>query len=1029
MLALGAVLLGGISFGRLPIDLLPDIAFPRLVVQTSYPGVAPAEVERFVTERIEQVVSAVPGVERVESESREGVSLVTLRFSWGTNMDFAALNVRERLDLVRDALPELAARPVVLRTDPTADPVLTVSVAGQADLWTLKDLAETVFRRRLEQIHGVAQAAVTGGLQREIHVDVDPARLAAHGVTLEEIAAALDAANQSAPGGTIRRGRYRYALRTLGEFQTVEEIGEVPVGTLRGGPQGNTGRVTLGDVARIDDGFEERETVARADGVEAVGILVFKEAGANTVQVTDEVGRVLERLRAEYPQVRLDIATSQARFITDAIASVVQALVLGGVLAFLVLFLFLRDVRYPVAIALAIPISVVASFALLDLTGVTLNIMSLGGLALGVGMLVDNSIVVLENVFRHRELGASPMDAAARGAGEVQGAITASTLTTISVFGPIVYVEGVAGQLFRPLSLAVAFSLLASLAVALTVLPTMAARWGAVEPAQRGSVARAFSGIGRGIGGVVALFFRPFVNAFDRFFTRFATWYHGLLAAALDHRARVVGAAAMLLAAGLAVGAMLDRGLLPDVDQGAFVVRLELPRGTPLEETAYAAERIEEVLRTEPRVAAVFTRVGRREAVAGVEEEESGLHTAVFDVRLVSETGTADVVARLRPRLAAAQVGDFAIETGTATALGRLLGGAGSDLAVRVRGDDFEAAFEHAQVLAADLTHLPRLANVHVGTEAGAPEVHVAVNRERAAAYGIEPARVAETVERAMRGAVATEFVDFDRKVPVLVRLPEAERRSLETLRLISIDGVPVSELVTTREAVGPSSIRRRDQVRTVTVHADVSSGGLDHALAAVQSTLDRHPAPAGIRVEIGGENEERARSFRDLGFAFALAVLLVYMILAAQFESFAQPFTVLLSVPLALVGATLALWLAGVGLNMMSLIGVVILVGIVVNDAIIKVDFINQMRRQGLALRESILEAGRVRLRPILMTTVTTILGLTPMALGIGSGADLRAPLALAVIGGLASATLLTLIVVPVAYDLIAGAVEGRRR
>jgi len=1021
MVALGVVFVGLISFGRLPVDLLPDVAFPKLVVHTSYPGVAPAEVERFVTERVEQVVISVPGVERVESVSREGISLVTLRFSWGTNMDFAVLNVRERLDALRDELPELASRPVVLRTDPTADPIMTVSVSGQRDLWTLKDLTETVFRRRLEQIDGVAQAAVTGGLEREIHVEVDPSLLASRGVTLEQIAAALDAANQSAPGGTIRRGRYRYALRTLGEFTSVGEIGDVVI-TRQGAGSSGSELVTLRDVAQIEDGFAEREAIARFGSVEAVGILVFKEAGANTVRVTEQVNTTLERLRDEYPDVRLDVAASQAGFITEAISSVVQALVLGGLLAFLVLFLFLRDARYPVAVALAIPISVVATFALLDLADVSLNIMSLGGLALGVGMLVDNSIVVLENIFRHRELGADRREAAVRGAEEVQGAITASTLTTISVFGPIVYVEGVAGQLFKPLSLAVTFSLVASLAVALTVLPSMAARWGATTAVARGPIARLWAKALTVVGRAVAGALRPPLDAFDRAFTRFATWYHGLLEAALDRRGRVVAIAAGTVVLGLAVGFELDRALLPEVDQGAFSARLELPRGTPLEETTDAARRIEAVLAADSGVAAVFTRVGRRDAVAGVEEEESGLNIATFDVRLADGQSSRAVIARLQPLFAGTQAGALTIETGTATALGRLLGGGESDLAVRVRGDDFDGAFAYAHELARDLSGLPSLTNVRVGTEAGAPEVHVSVDRERAAAYGIEPARVAEMVERYMRGEIATQFVDFDRKIPIVVRLPEAERRSLATLRRISIDGVPLQSLVTTRDAVGPSEIRRRDQTRTVTVQADVGDGGLDAGLIDVRSVLAARPVPGGLRVEVGGENEERARSFGDLAFAFGLALLLVYMILAAQFESFVQPFTILLSVPLAVIGAGLSLWITGTGLNTMSLIGVVILVGIVVNDAIVKVDFINQMRREGMTRRQAILEAGRVRLRPILMTTVTTVLGLAPMALGIGSGADLRAPLAVAVIGGLSSATLLTLIVVPVAYDLIEG-------
>jgi HAE1 family hydrophobic/amphiphilic exporter-1 len=484
MLFLAIVLLGGISYARLPIDLLPDVSYPRLVIYTLYEEVAPAEVERRITEPIEGAAAAVPGVERVTSTSRYGLSLVTLRFAWGTDMDFAMLNVRERMDNVRESLPESVSRPTILRVDPESDPVMTLSVSGGEDLWQTKELSETVFRRRLEQLDGIAQAAVTGGLDREIRVEVEPRLLDSYGLTIEQISTALDRANVSAPGGTILQGRYRYPLRTLGEFQTVEEIGDVVIA--RQMVETGVRVVRLSDVGRVVDGFAEREAIARYAGAESVGILVFKESGANTVTVAESVQDVIAELANEYPSMRIDIADDQAGFIADSISNVVQALVFGGLLAFLVLFLFLRDSRYPFAIALAIPISVVGTFALMEAAGVSLNIMSLGGLALGVGMLVDNSIVVLENIFRHREeLGEGALQAAAAGAEEVQSAITASTLTTISVFGPIIYVEGVAGELFKDLSLAVAFSLLASLLVALTLLPSLAARFAGARSMER----------------------------------------------------------------------------------------------------------------------------------------------------------------------------------------------------------------------------------------------------------------------------------------------------------------------------------------------------------------------------------------------------------------------------------------------------------------------------------------------------------------------------------------------------------------
>jgi hydrophobic/amphiphilic exporter-1 (mainly G- bacteria), HAE1 family len=1033
MLFVAVACLGMISFARLPIDLLPDVAYPKLVVHTQYAGVGPAEVERFVSAPVEGALARVPGVQQIESISREGVSLVTVRFVWGTDMDFALLNVRERLQTLDNTLPQQATRPVVLRTDPRSEPIIAISLAGQHDLRAMKELAESVFRRRLEQIDGIAQALVTGGLEREIHVEVDTRRAEAYGITLDQIAGALEAANFSLPGGTVRRGLFSYHLRTLGEFETVQQIGEVVVSRRGGSGQGAAGGdgeasssvVLLRDVATVRDAFEDRESIARYNGREAVGLLVFKDSEANTVRVAGEVDVVLGQLRAEYPELTVDVAMSQAGFIADAISNVVQALILGGLLAFLVLFLFLRDTRYPVAIALAIPISVVGTFSLLDLFGVSLNIMSLGGLALGVGMLVDNSIVVLENIFRHRELKArgieaADLDAAAVGAEEVQGAIAASTLTTISVFAPILYVEGVAGELFAALSLAVAFSLLVSLLVALTLLPTMAARWdlhpdGHV-PMTRRVLRRAFGGVGRGFRRA----FGPFLDAFDRGFQRFAGWYHRLLGSALERRGRVVGITAAILVVAAGVGLTLDRGMLPDVDQGAFRARVELPKGTSLEQTERTVARLEEILMADPGVEAVFSQVGRQLAVAGMDDRETGLHTATLEVRLRERTPTRDVLDRIAPALAAFPGGSLAISTGQATALGRLLGGSDADLALRIRGEDLDAALAYAQRVQPILAAVPTLRNVRLGLELGQPEVQVEIDRERAATYGIDTRRIAQTIERTMLGSMATEFVEFDRKIPILVRLPMEDRRSLATLDEVRIDGVPLRELVRTREALGPSEVQRREQSRVVPVLADVASGGVARAVDDMGAAIAGIPPPHGLRIEIGGENEEMRRSFRDLAFAFGLALFLVYMILAAKFESFIHPFTILLSVPLALIGAITALWIAGGGLNTMSLIGMVILVGIVVNDAIIKVDFINQARARGAALRVAILEAGSARLRPIMMTTVTTVLGLTPMALGIGRGADLRAPLAIAVIGGLITATALTLIVVPIAYDLV---------
>ncbi|MEO5510284.1 MAG: efflux RND transporter permease subunit [Longimicrobiales bacterium] len=1009
MAFIAVVILGVLSFTRLPVDLLPDIAYPKLVIYTTYPGVAPAEIERFLSRPIESVTGQVPGLERVESSSREGTSLVTLRFAWGTNMDFAALNVREQLDGLTGSLPQGAKRPIVLRTDPRSEPIMAISASG-AELWDLKELSESVFRRRLEQIDGIAQASVTGGLEREIHVDVNPRQLEALGVTIDQISNALASANVSAPSGTIMRGRFRYALRTLGEFQRVDQLASIVVSQQSGNAQGQTpGRVLLSDVATVEDGFEERESIARFNGHEAVGLLVFKESGANTVRVAEKVDEVLAQLRTQYPQLKLEVASSQAGFVSDAIANLVQEMILGAILAFLVLVVFLRDARYPFAISLAIPISIIGSFALLQLAGMSINIMTLGGLALGAGMLVDNSIVVIENIFRHREeKGLMAAAAAAMGTEEVQRAITASTLTTIAVFGPIIYVEGVAGQLFAALSMAVAFSLMMSLIVAVTLLPAIAARWDVhnERTVHAGFIRNAFDA--------------P-LRAFDRGWARFEMFYHKCLDLALSHRWPVLGGSVLIVLATFALAFSLPRSVLPDVDQGEFRARITMPRGTPLEITESVAISVESAVRRDKAVAAVFSRIGRQVALEGVTDEESGLHTATLEVRLKSGESTADAIARIRPALASQlKGGQVTLETGHATALGKLLGGGEADLAVRIRGEDLDSATAYAAIVQRKLSAMHELTNVRMGTEVGQPEFQIEIDRERAAAFGILPDEVSSTVASYMRGKNATDFVAFDRKVPIVVRLPDEARRDLQTMQLIRLRGVQLSELIHVREAVGPVEIQRVDRARVVPVYADVAGTDVTDAVTAIRTALADSPPPSSMRVDIGGENEEMDKSFRDLGVAFLLAIILVYMILAAEFESLLHPFTVMLAVPLSLIGAFVALWLFGSGVNAVSLIGLIILVGIVDNDAVVKIDFINMARAQGMTTREAIYEAGRARLRPIVMNSITTMLAIMPMMFGIGAGASLQAPMAVAVFGGLLTATALTLIVIPVCYEML---------
>ena len=1058
MFFLGVILLGIVSLSRLSVDLLPDLSYPKLTVWTTYPGAAPEEVETMVTKPIEEAVGTVPGVRRIESVSREGVSLVTLEFLWGRDMDFAALNVREKLDRLRWVLPRETGRPTIIRIDPRSQPIMALSISGE-NLVSLKELARDVIKRRLEQLKGVALAQVTGGLEREIQVEVDKERLESLGLTIEQIASALAAANFNLPGGTIKKGRYRYSLRTLGEFQNIEEIKDVVVGRSQGGSI-----VRLQEVATMVDGFKERENITRFNGKESIGIVLKKEAGANTVRVSKRVRRVLKELEKEYPEIQIAVAYDQAKFISSAIANVLQAILFGGILAFLVLFFFLHDFRNPVNIALAIPISIIATFVLLYFSKVSLNMMSLGGLALGIGMLVDCSIVVLENIFRHRQEGRGRMEAALTGTKEVAMAVTASTLTTISVFLPIIYVKGVAGQLFKDQALTVTFSLLASLAVSLTLLPALASRFlyrgteetsdGDLEeksPPDRASeekrtfwtrVTKVLNRVARSIAlflidlvrfwvssisGFMNRLFGPVFRSFDKFFQAFAQRYDRLLLWSLDHRPRVLGIVALALAISLLLGLHLKRELMPQVDQGEFTIRVELPPGTSLEGTAAVISEIEKDILQEKDVEAVFSSIGMTKEQAGFRLGEASINRAEIRVRLKdrAKKSTREVVRDLRARLQSLPEAIIAFDLGQTT-LGQILGTAEADVAIKVIGEDLSISKNIIEEIKRRIEGVKGLKDLESSYEEGRPEIRITIDREAASRYGLSVHQVAQFVKNTMKGKVATQFKDFDRKIDILVRPKIEDRDELEDLLNsyipLSHSFVPLRELITYTYTRGPTEIRRENQAREVVLWGRVEGRGLSDVIRDIEERIADVEHPYDYQISVGGAREEMRRSFKSLYYAAILAMALVYMILAAQFESLIHPFVIIFAVPLAAVGVIWGLFVTGQSFNVISLIGVVVLVGIAVNDAIVKVDFINQERRRGTPLREAIVEAGKKRLRPIIMTTVTTVFGLAPMAIGLGRGAELQRPLAIAVISGLLSATFLTLIVIPVIYSYLAG-------
>lgn len=1067
MFFVAVVLLGFVSLRELSVDLLPDISYPRLSVVTQYQGVAPEEIETIVTDDLEAAVSRIPGLRRVESISKEGVSFMTLEFAWGTDMDFAMLHTREALDGV--ILPDEAEDPTIIPFDPKSKSILVLSISGDRSLLELKEFSEELVKPRLEQIEGIGSAEIAGGVEREIQVEVDPRYLTLYGLTIEEISNRIDAYNRNLQGGTINKGRFRYALRVVGEFEELDEIGEISLKTTK-----ERGVIRLKDVAQIKDSIKERQGITRLNGRESIGILVRKEAGANTVKVTQAAREVLADIQAENQGVEVLVVSEQAKYIENAISSVLNSIILGGILAFLVLFVFLQDVKTPVIIAVVIPISIIATFNLLYYRDITLNIMSLGGLALGVGMLVDNSIVVSESIFRHRSHGKSLFDAAVVGTREVGMAVTASTLTTISVFLPVIYVHGVAGQLFKDQALTVTFALLSSLLVSLTLLPMLASRHiqvkrgpGGKPDTERGSEEGVPAGkrpkknvlllpfrglrwllynIPKGILWILnmivsfvsqllmllfhylSLPFKPVIralfNGYNAFYSRFEKRYHSALEWSLAHKGTVIFWSLVFLAVTLLAGTRIPRELMPKPEASAFEANLKTPVDYSLEQTSDIVWTLEQWLGRQATVKASFSQIG---IVSGMEalNPDISLNSAKLYIEAQDIHSVEPLMEALRQRMQAIPGVTFSLVKEQST-LSQIMAFSTAEVGLKIKGEDLNRLRLLAEQLVEKLRDVDGITDITTNLGEGKPEFLVSINKQAIEKYGIFPATLGNYLTNAVGGRLASEFKELEKKFDILVRLDENVRDNIETLMDEQYSHqdmlIPLRELVSYRIARGPREIRRESQQREVLVTANLSDKKISQVVPFVREKIDELILPSGYRVVFSGEQEEMSQSFQSLFFAFGLAALLVYMIMAAQFESLKHPFLILFTLPMGLTGAIWALLITGQTLNVISVIGMVMLAGIVVNDAIVKIDYTNQMRRSGKSVREAILAASRVRLRPILMTTVTTTLGLFPMSLGLGRGSELQQPLAISVIGGLLLATFLTLILIPLAYEIAEG-------
>jgi HAE1 family hydrophobic/amphiphilic exporter-1 len=1008
MFTVAAVIFGVISYSKLNLNLLPKISYPTLTIRTEYPGTAPSEIENIVSKPIEETCGVVDNVVRISSVSRAELSEVTVEFAWHTNMDFATLKLREKLDLLR--LPVGATKPVILRYDPNQEPIMKLGISGDADLGFIRYITEREVKQALESIEGVAACSISGGLEDEIHIDVDEQKLSLLNLPITTVASRLAQENVDLSAGILRQKDSQYLVRTVNQFKTVEEIQGIIIDK-RGDVQ-----ITLGSIANVYRGFKERKVISRIDGRECIEAAIYRAADANTVSVANEVNNRLGMVRDTILRPRglnFTIITNQSKFIRSTIDQVKSAAVFGGILAVFVLLYFLKNFRSTLIIGAAIPISVVVTFFLMYSSKISLNIISLGGLALGIGMLVDNSIVVLESIQRHKDGGEPAREAALTGTTEVAGAVTASTLTTVAVFFPIVFVEGVAGQLFKDMALTVTFSLLASLVVSLTLVPMLSS-------AMRRENSREW------LSGVLRTIFRPV----DKVYDKALAFYRKFQDVSFKHRKLIVSLVVLLFFAAVYLTRFMGQELIPVISQGEFIINVEFPPGTSLKENASVVSDISEIVRTNPEVESIYELIGKGSR-GGVSFQEERENLSEFTIRLkpgILGKHEDRIMDRVRADLAGIPTTDIKIYKPRLFSFK-------APLEVVVSGNDLDRIKEVSDALLGKVRGIQGIIDLKSSMEEGYPEIQILFNRAVLASQNMTVNQVGSQLRNKIEGEVATRFLETDREVDIRVRLTEDSRDRVEKIERITIRNglgvmVPLKSLATVQIKEGPAEVRRILQQKSAVITGDFSGIPLDEAKAEVMAAAATIPNTGDISIYLAGQSMEQDVAFSSMIFAILLAVFLVYLVMASQFESFKKPFIIMFTIPLGIIGVVIVGLASGMSINVIVLIGLIILAGIIVNNAIVLVDYIGQLQSQGMPKVEAIKTAAQVRWRPILMTTITTVLGLLPMALDFKEGFEIRIPLALTLIGGLIFGTFLTLVFIPLVYNFVvretsAGAVQ----
>jgi HAE1 family hydrophobic/amphiphilic exporter-1 len=1000
MVFIAIVLLGMFSWTQLGIDLMPDFEIPVVSIITSYDGAGPQEIESIITEPIEENVSTVENVDEITSQSMEGLSVVSVKFDWGIDLAEATNDIRDKLDLVSKRLPDDAEKPIIFKFNTSMIPVMIMGVTAKESWDKLDTIVDRKIIDALKRVPGVATAMRRGGDERGILVDLDRERLQATGLTGEQIVGVLASQNIDNPGGNIKQGLFEYLVRTPGKFTRVSDIESVVLKT-------HPGVVRLGDIAEVKDSFLEKNNDFLIDGERSVGVMIQKQSGANTVAVAKAVLEALQGIQDQLPpDVKLDVFLDTSDFIKGTIDNLTSAVLVGGIAVFFVILFFLRDIKASIIVCTTIPTSLIITFLLMYLAGYTLNQITLSSLAIAIGMVVDNAIVVLDNIKRYLERGVSSRESAMSGAVEMGTAVTASTMTTIVIFLPIIFTSGITNIMFGQLASIVIMSLLASLISSLMLTPMMASKLlrsalinGKRKPEKQSAI-----------------------------FIKIEQFYGKALNVVLNNRWKTVVSLLIVFLISLGSVGLVGVDFMPEQDQGRLTIKYELPIGTRYEITGDYGKKIAEVVKKEvPELQSIMVRFGRSEGFgAAMSGSKEFSHNGQVIARLVKvdkrERRIKQIIEELRPKLE--QIPGVVIRFDAGDPLANMMGAGGSGFDLNLYGYDLQTAMNWANKLKDALGSIEGLKDLEISQDLAQPELQVIIDREKAATLGFNVSDIGKTIETYISGNSVVKYKDGSDEYDIVVRLREQDRDKIVDLAqipLIAPTGqvVRLDNIAQIKEEVGPTSVSRMEQERYVQISGQVYGRGSGNISAEAIKIIETIPVPPGFSWEMAGNEKERRESFMLMFQAGLLGGILVYMVMASQFESLLAPFIIGFSVPFGFIGAIFALFLTGSRVSIVSLLGFLILIGIVVNNGIVLISYINVLIKRKTPLREALLQAGESRLRPVLSTTLTTILGMMPMALSTGEGSEVWVPLSLSVIGGLIVSTMMTLLLMPVLYSL----------